>query len=177
MKITAKKLLPLLLILILTLGSVVSCDDDGYENITYREGGIEFFLPSNMRRSSVDGYDFYFSNLSTSIIFTAVEIDAALLSELQIETTVTAEEYIEIIFERNNIDKSKIYYEYDEKRDLYNFRYTYVDEDGYEIFYYIVVVGEPGNLWYIEMLCENEDSETYLSTFEVWKRNVKVYEE
>ena len=165
----------IILVSVLLLGLCACADTVKYENVTYRENGIEFFLPSSMRRESVDGYDFYFSNLAASIIFTAVKVDEELLRDLDIDGPVNDEEYVNILIERNKLDKEKMYYNYDEVRGHYNFRYSYEDADGFATFYYIVVIGDESNLWYIEMCCKNEDSNTHLETFKTWKRNIKVY--
>ena len=146
-----------------------------YENVTYRENGLEFLLPSSMRRQSVEGYDFYFSNLAVSVIFTAVKIDEEILTKFDVEGRVNAEEYVGMLIEKNKLDKEKMYYNYDELRGHYNFRYSFEDADGYAIFYYVVVIGDESNLWYIEMCCKDEDSSTHLETFKTWKRNIKVY--
>ena len=169
-----KKILTLILTLSL-LFSLASCRDDGYEKITYREEGIEFFLPSSMRRSNVEGYHFYFSNLSTTMVFAALKVDSDLLAEFELDATATAGEYVDAVIAKGERDKEKMYFEYDERLDQYSFRYTYVDADDYEIFYYVVVTGDPGNIWYVEMCCENEYSSDYLSTFVTWRKNIRTY--
>ena len=170
-----KKIITLVLTLTI-LFTLASCGDDGYEKVTYRDGGIEFFLPSSMRRSTVEGYDFYFSNLSTSMVFTALKIDSEILAEFELDDTATSKEYVDAVLEKGERDKDKMYFEYDERLDQYSFRYTYVDADEYEIFYYVVVTGEPGNIWYVEMCCDNEYSSDYLSTFVTWRKNIRTYD-
>ena len=171
-----KRIISALLLILISISCFVSCGDDGYEDVTYKENGIEFFLPSSMRRFEDEGYDFYFSNLTTGMIFTAKKLDEEMLKSLDIEYGITAVEYAEEIIERNYLEKDKLHYEYDEKRGHVSFRYNFVDDNEVSVFYYIVVTGEPDNLWYIEMCCDNENSSEYIQTFEVWKKNIKTYE-
>ena len=173
-----KKIIALLLIISALLISFSSCDDDKniYEIIEYRENGIEFSLPNYMRRSVVEGYDFYFTNLS--IVYTAVKLDSEFLESKNLAPGISGKEYIDVYVERNGLDLERMSYTYEDDRILHNFRYTFGDEtSGMEMFYYVVVVGEQGNLWYIEMCCKYEDSATCLSSFEVWKKYIKTYKE
>lgn len=177
---SALKKISLVLVLAITLSFTALCfsscgDDVEYENITYRENGIEFFLPNSMRRFNEEGYDFYFSNMAAGVIFTALKLDQEFLESIDIEYGITAEAYANEVISRNGMEKDKLYYNYDERRNHYNFRYSYVDQNDISVFYYIVITGEPDNLWYIEMCCEEEQSSDYLSTFEVWKKNIKTY--
>ena len=169
-----KKTIALLLTVIMLLSFVGCRRSVKYENVTYRESGIEFTLPSSMRRSYVEGYDYYFSTLA--IIFTAVKIDSEFIesSEIDLDPSISAKEYVDLITEE--MDKSQMYFNVDESRNLYNFRYTYEDQSsGTEIFYYVIVIGESGNTWYIEMCCDQQDSGTFVETFDEWKMSIKTY--
>ncbi len=167
------KLIACLLILSATLTVVLSCGDKPmYKDVTYSENGLKWMLTDNMRRSYVEGYDFYFSNLA--IIFTGVKFDSEFLTEQGVSADIDAAGYTEEYIKRRNLDRDMIYYLAEPEYNRYSFRYTYVTEDGTELFCYIVIIGVPGNLWYVEMRCIQEDSDLYLSEFETWRKNIKL---
>ena len=172
-----KKILSFLLLAVILTVCFTSCSDDiTYTDITYRENGLEVVLPEGMRRSYTEGYDMYFS--TPDMIFTATKIDAELLekNDIPLSSDVTSKEYTDFVIK--SFDKDQLYFREDASKNLYNFRYTYEVEDGQsELFYYVVVIGEPGNVWYIEMCCEQDNSSTYLSDFELWKKYIKTYSE
>ena len=177
-----KKIIISVLIIAISLSALVSCgnnskNDYGTKDVTYRDLGITFTIPSNMRRMSSESYDFYFYNQLNSIVFTALKVDEDFLKTVDIEGGKTSFEYVDIIIEKNNFEQDKLYYKYDEERDQHSFRYTYVDSSGYEMFSYIVVTGPKDNLWYIEMCCNQEDSATYLQSFKNWQKSIFTYEE
>lgn len=169
-----KKILAFILALS-TLTLFCSCKGRMYRNVTYKEGGISFTLPNTMRRVPDSEYDFYFTN--RSIVFTANELDEEFFEENDIDENITAEEYAKYCIEKNGLDIEKMNYKTDEERGLYNFRYNYDDENGTNLFYYVVIAGEVGNVWYIEMCCDNDDSQLYISTFGDWKRGISTYSE
>lgn len=157
------------------LFSLCSCKSGMYKDVTYREGGISFTLPNTMRRANYEEYDFYFTNRAT--VFTAKELDDEFYKENSLEPDMTAAEYVDYCIEANKLDKTQMEYKHDEARNVHNFRYIYDDDAGTSIFYYIVITGEPGNIWYIEMCCDSNDSSKYLPTFGEWKRTILAYDE
>ena len=170
-----KKILILILSISLILGTLVSCSENAeYKDVTYEKDGIKFTLPNTMKQKTMEGYDFYFTNQLASLIFTAVKIDKEMLEKADLSEGITAAEYVDAIIEKNGMEKDKMYYKYNEYHDQYNFRYTFVDQSGFEIFEYVIVTGTPDNLWYIEMCCEQEDSATYLEDFEIWSKSIKT---
>ncbi|MBE6636042.1 MAG: hypothetical protein E7617_07590 [Ruminococcaceae bacterium] len=165
------KIISSVLILSAILASVISCNDKPtYEEVTYSENGLTLKLRSNMRRSYVEGYDFYFSNLA--IVLTATKFDAEFLTSQGVSADIDAQGYTEEYIKRRELDKEMIYYLAEPEYNRYSFRYTYV-QDGSELFLYIVIIGGPGNLWYVEVCCDQEDSEIYLPEFETWRKNIK----
>ena len=172
-----KKIITAIIAISLLLACLTSCDDNGniYEMVNYRENGLELSLPNYMRRSDIEGYDFYFTNLA--IIFTAVKLDAEFLEEKNISPDITGKEYIDIYVERNGLSLDRMGYSYDEENMLHNFRYSYTDGEDMDMFYYVVVVGDVGNVWYIEMVCDQKNSSRYIQSFDVWKKYVSTYSE
>jgi len=171
-----KKVLAVVLLLALSLTALLSCEKKNkYEDVTYREDGLYFVLPNTMRRKDASDYEFYFSNELLNLIFMAKKITNEVLADMEIDPGVTAKEYVDIIMERRDFDKSKIYYTYDEERNHYNFRYSYDDEENLASFFYVTVTGSSDNLWYIEMCCTEEESAEYLPTFENWRKSIGTY--
>ena len=161
----------------IVMSLLVSCSDDDYDKITYRENGIEFFLPSSMRRTNSSAYDFYFTNISAGLVFAATKVDEKILSDFDLSKDADAGEYANAIIDNGGHDKEKMYFRYDERLGQYSMRYTYVDEEGYEVFYYVVILGDAGDLWYIEMCCDNSNSSEYIDTFDTWRKNIRTYTE
>ena len=169
-----------ILIVTMILMSAVSCTDYAdkphYETIYYKENGIEIVLKNDMQRYDAEEFDFYFTNVLGTIVVTAFKLDAEFLADNEIKSDVTAKEYVDILIKKNELDKDMIYYEENKKTGAYNFRYTYGLEDGStDVFYYVTVLGDAGNVWYVEMSCLNSDSEMYLPRFETWKNDLRTY--
>ena len=173
-----KKTVAIILLTLVLAFSAVSCaeDIDTTELLTYVNEGLEFSLPRYMRASDPTGtgYDMYFDNLK--VFYTVKELDKDTLTELDLPETTTADEYFDHLMQINSLDKDKVFYERDEESKKINFRYIY--DNGTEtetaMMYFVVIVGDPGNLWYIEMCCSEEDSEGMLSTFRSWMNHIEV---
>lgn len=171
-----KRLLAFLFVLLNVLSLLVSCaDDTEYASIEYRENGLYFVLPNTMRRKTSDYYEFCFTNYNIGVVFNAKKLTAEVLGQEGIAAGITADEYVDIIVEKNNFDKKSIYYTYFETLGQYNFRYTYVNQDASETFYYVTVIGGAENLWCIEMCCDNEVSVQHLPMFEKWRKSIGIY--
>ncbi len=168
-----KKILAAFLILLALLSVLVSCGSI-YKDVNYKENGIAFTLPNTMRRVTNSDYDFYFTN--TVVVFTANELDEEYYEELSLDPNMTAKEYLDHLMKSNNMDLDQMEYKYDSEKNIHNFRYTSESEEN-NLFYYVVITGEPGNIWYIEMCCEEDYYEDYLSTFGEWKRSIYAYNE
>lgn len=174
-----KRIITLILFLAVLLFAV-SCSDyadkPSYRDIEYKENGLKLVLRNDMQRYEVEGYDFYFTNVIETVIMTAVKLDEEYLRENEIKKDITAGEYVDLLIEKNKFEKDNIYYEHNEELGTYNFKYVFSDvEAGSDIFYYVTVLGEVGNVWYVEMTCRNEDSEFYLSTFDSWINEIETY--
>ena len=171
-----KRLLAFLFLILTLCSALASCADEvEYENIEYRENGLYFVLPNTMRRKTSSKHEFYFTNQNIGLVFSARKLTAEVLESEYITPGVSAGEYVDILIERNNFDKTSIFYTYYESFGHYNFRYMYGETEGEEIFFYVTVLGETDNLWYVEMCCENEVSAEYLSMFERWRKSIGTY--
>lgn len=169
-----KRILALILVAVIAALALVSCSEES-NDVEYKQNGIQFTLPKSMRQNvGATGYDYYFDNLDSSVIFTATKADAELLLENGIDENITLEEYMKICV--GDMDVSKIYLEYDEARRAYSYRYNYTFEGNTsETFFYVVIIGDVGNLWYVEMMCDYETSAETLPAFEVWAASIKTY--
>ena len=171
-----KKVSFLMLNLILVFSALVSCGEKSkFEDISYREKGLYFVLPNTMQRGMSEDYDFYFYGRTIDVMFSALKITDSFLGKVGLEKGTTAEKYVDTIIERQELDKSKLYYKYYEDSNQYNFRYNYAGENGFEMFFYVTVTGNPENLWYIEMCCAAEESLDYLPMFENWRKTIGTY--
>lgn len=169
----------LILIFSVLCSVMTSCsdyaDNPRYEDIAYREDGFEIVLTNDMQRYDSEEYDFYFTNILGTVIITASKLDGEFLEEEGCEPDISPEAYVDFLIKKSALDKDGLYYEYDEKRDLHSFRYTYAPADEGESFYYVCVLGSVGNIWYVEMICSGDDSEFYLPSFEKWKKKLDTY--
>lgn len=171
-----KRILAFILLLCAAISVLASCAEDAeYESIEYRENGIYFILPNTMRRKASENYEFYFTSEIMGVTFGAKKLTDDFLQSEGIDSGITAGDYVEMIIDRQSFDKDKIYYRYFEDSKQYNFRYTYAPEDDVEYFFYVTVTGDPGNLWCIEMWCDDEKSAEYLPMLERWRKTVGTY--
>ena len=171
-----KRIITLAMAIVLVLAMLTSCSENvKFSDIEYRENGISFVLPNTMKRSSSEDYEFYFVGMSMDVIFSAMKITDEFLAKVDLEPGITGKEYVDTIITRQALDKTKLFYKYYDEIDQYNFRYNYVSESGFEMFYYVTVTGPSDNLWYIEMCCESEESTKYLDMFDSWRRSIGTY--
>ncbi len=166
-----KKIISLLLIIISLITLFVSCDSD-FKDVTYKEDGITFTLPNTMRKSSMEGYDFYFTN--TAVNFAGKKIDEEFCEILSLKNDISAKEYIDYFTAERELPLEELNYKYDEQRKIHNFVYSQ-KPDEITLVYYAVVTGEPGNVWIIDMWCEEEYYENNLNSFGEWKRSISAY--
>ena len=151
-------------------------DHPEYSDVTYKERGLEFTLRNDMRRSETDDYDFYFTNLAGTMVFSASKVNSKVLSSVGLDSSASPQNYVDAIIERNGFDREMIYYSYDESRGIHSFRYSIGDDSG-GIFYYVAVLGDAGNVWYVEMVCSEEDSGLYVDRFDTFKNSLRTYTE
>ena len=172
-----KKFSAFIIVLSLLVFALCSCSGGGivYEDITYREDGIEFIIPSSMRRSTDPEQPYTFS--SPEVVFEAVKLNYDAMAEngIEISEDFDAKEYAEIV--TASLDKSQIYYKEDAENNKYSFRYTMGETEETEVFYYVVVVGTAGNVWEITMSCYQSESDQHVGTFELWEKYIKTYNE
>lgn len=162
-------------VLLLTVSCSDYADHPNYESITYKENGFSIVMRNDMQRYEANDYDFYFSNVIGTVALTASRLGEDFLTENGLSADATAEEYVDYIIDKSEMDKENLFYEEDKEREAYSFRYTYAEDGKDEVFYYVVVIGGKGNIWYVEMTCLNSDSEMYLARFEEWKDSIEIY--
>ena len=171
-----KRITALVMAVLLLAVALTSCKNDvQFSNIEYKEHGLSFALPNTMKRGESEDYEFYFTGMSMDVIFSAMKLTDEFLEKVDLKPGVTAKEYVDTIIARRELDKSKLFYKHYENSGQYNFRYNYVSESGFEMFYYVTVLGTPDNLWYVEMCCEAEESDRYVEMFDTWRRSIGTY--
>jgi hypothetical protein len=172
-----KKFLAFITVVATLILALASCTDDGvkYEDVTYRENGIEFTLPSNMRRSTDPTAPYTFS--TPEVVFTAEKLSYDALSEngVEIAKNFGAKEYVDIV--TANLDGDQLYLTEDAENSKYTFRYTVGETEETEAFYYVVVVGTSGNVWEVTMSCYQDVSSEHIASFEIWAKYISTYSE
>lgn len=171
-----KRFLSTILVLLFAAGVLVSCaQKSNFQDVSYREDGLYFVLPNTMQRESSKDYQFYFYGRTMDVIFTALKLTEDFLAKVNLEAGITAEEYVDTVIERQELEKSKLYYKHYEEIGQYNFRYNYADDGGLEMFFYVTALGTPDNLWYVEMCCAADQSSEYLNMFDNWRKTLGTY--
>ena len=155
----------------------MSCADgkiDTSELKNYELDGVKFALPRYMRATATEGYEASFDNLS--IFFMVKRVDDEMLSAMGVTREDGAEKYSLALLNNSGVDKSKVYYESLEHRDLISFRYSYDASEGEgeknNIFYYVILAGSGDNFWYFEICCPESISASNLSKFEDWRNSI-----
>ncbi len=164
----AKKIILLLLCLTFVL-PLVSCgeDVDVNEELTYDLNGITVVLPRYMRRSYSEDWDFYFDNLSMAMYGKCIDRDV--LADMELPATTTRKEYADLFIENRKLDKTKIELTEDAGRATTTFRYIYQPEDGSAAqSCQVVLIGDTGNLWFVEISADSETFDEHVSMFKVW---------
>ena len=168
----------LLILLLIFSVLLTSCAEkiDITELITHEYNGIRMKLPRYMRvgDAAAYNYDMYFDNLK--IYVSAKKITEKILEEAELPKTATAAEYVDYIIDANSFEKDKIYFEKDEESGKIYFRYVYDDGQSKPTLYFVTVLGEVGNIWYVEMCCEEEQGSNYITTFRNWVNMIETYE-
>ena len=172
-----KKFLAFITVVATLILALASCTDDGvkYEDITYRENGIEFTLPSNMRRSTDPTAPYTFS--TPDVVFVAKKLDRTGLLDggFEVGESFTAKDYVDIV--TADLDGDQLYLTEDSANNRYTFRYTVGETEDSEVFYFIVVVGTEGNVWEVTMSCYQEVSSEHIASFELWAKYISTYSE
>ena len=172
-----KRILAFITVVATLILALASCTDDGvkYEDITYRENGIEFTLPSNMRRSTDPETPYNFS--TPEVVFVAKKLDRSELLDggFEVGESFTAKDYVDIV--TASLDRDQLYLTEDAANSKYTFRYTVGETEDTEAFYYVVVVGTSGNVWEITMSCYQDVSSEHIASFELWAKYISTYSE
>ena len=170
-----KRIVALLLLIITAMTCIVSCAEEP-NDVTYREHGLEFTLPKSMRRSASDVYEFYLS--SPDAVFMAKKLNAEFMESMAMPASTTAGEYADAYIDANYLDKTRISYSYDAERGAYSMRYNSSEAESTDgLLHSIVILGQPGAVWFVEICCDNDKSEIYEHTFSTWESTIRTYVE
>ena len=168
------------LVLLLTLSLAIllcGCGEniDITEPQTYVANGLEVTLPLYMRMSKSENFDIYLDNLS--VAFCARQITEEDLESVGLGMDATCAQYVDALIRMREFDKTKIFYEEYPDDGQYTFRYVFEPETGEEsTSCYVVITGNVGNIWYIEMACADDIFEGNLGMFNDWRRQIVVTE-
>lgn len=175
-----KRIAAILTLALCALLVLASCSDYAdypeYRDVVHRESGLELTLRNDMSRYDSENYDLYFTNTIASMALAASKADAQMLAQVGAPEDADAQTYADVIIKRNEFDREMIYYSYDESRKSCTFRYSAGDEGESGVFYYVVIIGEAGNLWYVEMVCSEADSGLYVDRFDSWAKALRTYD-
>lgn len=156
------------LLLIATVLALAACGNKSNDT-TYSEGGFSFTLPSSMRRAYTEDCEFHLSTPDSA--FLAKKLDGDFMQTQGVSKDITAKEYAAAYIENQMLDSTRIDYKEDPERGTYSFKYN-ASDTGEEYFHYIVVLGEPGSIWFVDMICLNEKADIYTDTFETWQKSI-----
>ena len=158
-------------ILIFSMLALVSCSPKSNDT-TYTFEGLTFTIPSNMQKSEYGDYDICYSSYSAS--FSAKKLGAEFFEEEELALDTTAEEYVEFFFEINAIDPAQCEVKYEERQNAYKFHFSNSSDNVKYYFHYCVVLTDSDGLWLVDIMCEHENAEGLLSTFETWSNSIKL---
>lgn len=162
------RIIALLLLAVMTLGLLVSCG----ENKTYTFEEFSFTIPKKMRKTPVEGVDMCYSSIEAAISVQKMTADK--LSALDLDETATVKELTDAFFEKNGIDANQCYLTFEEEQNAYKFRYSFSPDGENMYFHYVVMIGEVGKLYFVDMTADYEKSPSYLSVFGDWADSFKV---
>jgi hypothetical protein len=157
--------------LIIACLSLVACSPASNDT-TYTELGLTFTIPSNMIKSKMEDYEICYASYSSS--FMAKKLDAKFFDQENLSHDTTAEEYVEFFFEINSLDPEQCEVKYDERQNAYKFHFSNSTDNVKYYFNYCVVITGSEGLWYVNMTCEHDNAQGFLSTFETWGNSLKV---
>ena len=162
--------------LILVCASLLALSACGKKNkdVTYREEGLTFTLPSSMRRAYSSECEFHFSTPDSA--FLAKKLTAEFMESQELSKDTTAKQYAAAYIENQMLDSTRIDYKEDPERTAYSFKYN-ASDTGEDYFHYITILGEVGNIWFVDIVCENDKADIYTDTFEIWQASIRTYKE
>ena len=165
MKKLFKPLLVLLLI-VASLVSTVSCRDDGYKK--YSISGLNFRLPSDMKKTNVNYASISYWNGEAEFFAEPISRDA-LLSEFILDKDISASEFADVfvaVNEYENVEKT-----YNEENGSVTLAYVYEPE---EQFYCDFIIRNEAALYLVTMCCDVKYMEKYKPIFAEWISYISI---
>lgn len=164
-----KKILRNLLFVILiitTLFTAVSC---GNGMKKYSESGLNFSLPKDMEKLSVNYADICYGNDDLVQFFVYFYSKDQLLTDLALEKDATVKEYADLFVGRwgyTGVEES-----YDEENKVIVLKYIYEEEDDYYCDY---ITRNDNALYHVTMCCDKELMEKYVPIFDEWMKHIST---
>ena len=169
-----KKILCILLFSALAFSLIACSGDDSSLNadglIEYSESGLEFALPEEMTKRSVNYADVCYSD-GTVEFFVYFYSRDALLTELFLNKDTTVSEYADWFVNANSYEG--VVRELDESGKKIEMHYVY-EPDGENTFYNDIIMRNGDSLIHVTLSCPNEKIAEYESTFALWKKYVAL---
>ncbi len=168
-----KIIVKLLFVIVLasTVLSVTSCDDG--ELKSYSEAGLNFKLPSNMKKFAVEWADIcygdYDNTTENPLFFVYYYSSEALLEDLFLGTDITVSEYADWFINVNeytNVEKTL-----SEDGTSIVLKYIYEDESD---FYFDYIVRNEAVLAHVTMCCRAEYRAKYEPIFTEWMSYISL---
>ena len=159
----------LLLLIIASAISVISC---GGDMKTYKEGGLVYTLPKDMRLGSVptEIADKYYTNDNGAEFFIYFISRDSLLVDYYLDKDCTPEEYaVDFVNYMGYTDVTRVV---DPSGFVIQY-YEYRDESE-EDFYYDFIIRSTETLFHVTMCCDIEKKDEYLPLFEEWAKKIHV---
>ena len=154
-----KTALALVLALALLL-SATACGE--YKRVELGDLGLS--IMKNMRKTADDNYDICYSTLECMI--GAQEINAQRLEKMGLSADATLEMATNAFIERNGIDRSQCELSFDEEMNAYKMRYSLSYDGSVYYFHYNVFIGGSERMYFVDMICDYEESSYYIIEFE-----------
>ena len=155
----------LLGVLLLTM---ISCEETRKHTL----GDLSFEVPQNLRVTNMAGYDIYLSTMECAL--SVQELDDEMLAEAGLRKSDGLEKMVNDYFTKNGIDKSQCHLTYSEKQNAYKFRYSVSDDQQTYYFHYVVMIGNGESFYFVDMICDFDNSNYYLQEFERWGKTFNV---
>ncbi len=171
MKNAVFKIIALSLSLLCMLAGLIGCSEDGgFIHVTV--GELTAKLPRDMRPTTSDYYDLYYTSLATS--FGVVVLDSEKLVSLGERADLTLDEYLETFLSVNGIDRTESGLYFSAKQNAY--RLTYLSSPDGENYRYhnTLIVGGKSAIYYVDISCDEDKAQGYEQTFILWANGVKL---
>lgn len=148
-------------LLVFVLVACTSCSQD--KTVAYSESGLNFSLPSDMRKLSVDWADVCYGNSDNAMFFVYFYSASQLLTELYIPKDSTVKVYADWFVNANKYEN--VTESYDEEGKLIVLTYVYEPENTYYCDY---ITRNEYALYHVTMCCDADLAETYKPIFADW---------